>query len=1448
MNLSTTPYFDDFDSRKKFAKILFKPGPAVQARELNQLQTLLQEQVRRFGDNVLKNGTIVSGGQITHHASLPYVKILDNNTTAEAIDVASLFNMHVRNSAGLRALVVTTTTGLEAAAPDLKTIYVKYLNAGDNGSTFTFAAGEVLTVSDPVTDNDIMDITIAAAGQSPIGTGYGLTIEEGVIYHAGYFTRIDRQLVVVSKYSSSPDDLCVGFDTAFEIVTADEDSSLYDNAYGSPNENAPGADRLKANSFAIVLSKAEASTRTDFLSIVEFTNGEPYKQDPNTQYNVIEQNLARRTFEESGNYVLDRFNLSTKSAAIADEDTKFQLVIDPGVAYIQGYRVATERNFTTDVNKATTTKVSNGVSAGVDYGNYVIVERLNGDLTSLIGSTLNLNDTTQTYAIGGTVSIAGGNIGSARVRGIKYNVRGSTTSARLYLFDINLNAGKRLVDVRSLNGTNFNANISGTTQLYDTNRSAAIFNGPAEALKSVSNLVFTEQRSSWGTVTSNTSGEIALTVTGSDSFEYSGTLTRTVLDSIFVSPAANTVATNGKTGTVEIASASNVVTGTGTAFATEIRNGQWVDIGGTRGQVASVTNNTSMTLTANAGATASGQTLKSFYPKWEPLYILSGSVSGQTMTLEVMEDVAATQVSVIAPVRKVASPAAKSVTRNAGVRINCSNATATTSGPWCLGLPDIIHLRGVYKGTTTTFLSTDPGIADVTNEFYVDSNHSPDTVGLGYLYKKPTSSLTLTGSDRLLAVFDVLSTSGDGFRTIASYPIDDDVTLAASAATINTLELPEVFGSNGMYFDVRDAVDFRPTYSNAVAITTTHATAPINPSEKAYASRYNTIGFFAAPESSITANVEQYLPRVDRVVVSSKGEFVVVPGQPGTKVIPSEPRDVITINALNIPAYPSIPQAMSDDLAAFADTKISNEKASRRRLGRFTISTIMNNEEISGEQPKGYRMVDIGDIDRRVANVEYYLSLTMAENQAQTRMIPSAVDPDADRFKFGFFVDSFTDASLSELANPQYSASVAEGSLRPRTDNVVVGLESPFGTGGATTLPFTDHVLIEQLGVTNGPVVPATPPDPTPDEGGSVIINPPPPPPEDEINPPPVDEPVEIIVQTMTSATIFSQNTLMSSLGRVYEEAEFYLSSTAGQCEMYFNFRDNNNGISIHQGFEPNFIPTTGNRIKRSQDAVDVTQADINTKAANLGFPQIAGDLDFHGVQSTTGLAVVEDCGKITWTHDPSLGRYVRIRVYKFSDGGQYPGSNGKFAYRFFFPIDSVMVTNPATVPTTFNYNGIVGSVTPPSFILSSSVISGGVTSYYTDAQRFRIRVTGLKPSAVHQFWYEGADKTANCVPISDTTFKSNASGVLEFDFFAGATPAVTSLQLANMVAFQTPSTKVFQVKTSDNSSVANGFIAVPAYGDGGNYTVFDPNLYAYETFGEEVNRGVEPARQMHSV
>ena len=85
LNLNVAPYYDDFDETKQYHRMLFKPGYAVQGRELTQLQTVLQNQIERFGNHVFKNGAIVSGCPVTLDIKLNYIKILDTDTEDNTI-------------------------------------------------------------------------------------------------------------------------------------------------------------------------------------------------------------------------------------------------------------------------------------------------------------------------------------------------------------------------------------------------------------------------------------------------------------------------------------------------------------------------------------------------------------------------------------------------------------------------------------------------------------------------------------------------------------------------------------------------------------------------------------------------------------------------------------------------------------------------------------------------------------------------------------------------------------------------------------------------------------------------------------------------------------------------------------------------------------------------------------------------------------------------------------------------------------------------------------------------------------------------------------------------------------------------------------------------------------------------------------------------------------------
>ena len=73
------PYFDDFEEAKRFLKVLFRPGRPLQSRELSQVQSILQNQIERFGRHVFEEGSVATGGSITECAT-SFVRVTEDLT------------------------------------------------------------------------------------------------------------------------------------------------------------------------------------------------------------------------------------------------------------------------------------------------------------------------------------------------------------------------------------------------------------------------------------------------------------------------------------------------------------------------------------------------------------------------------------------------------------------------------------------------------------------------------------------------------------------------------------------------------------------------------------------------------------------------------------------------------------------------------------------------------------------------------------------------------------------------------------------------------------------------------------------------------------------------------------------------------------------------------------------------------------------------------------------------------------------------------------------------------------------------------------------------------------------------------------------------------------------------------------------------------------------------
>ena len=142
-NLNVAPYFDDFDTADNYCKILFKPGLPVQARELTGIQSLLQDQIEKFGNHVFKEGASVTGGGVRFSGGYTSVRVQIFN---EGVDIESYLGdlvgeVIIGSESGVKAKI-TSYLGLPLEE-DWYMLFVTYLNTGGEDN-IVFSSGECL--------------------------------------------------------------------------------------------------------------------------------------------------------------------------------------------------------------------------------------------------------------------------------------------------------------------------------------------------------------------------------------------------------------------------------------------------------------------------------------------------------------------------------------------------------------------------------------------------------------------------------------------------------------------------------------------------------------------------------------------------------------------------------------------------------------------------------------------------------------------------------------------------------------------------------------------------------------------------------------------------------------------------------------------------------------------------------------------------------------------------------------------------------------------------------------------------------------------------------------------------------------------------------------------------------------------------------------------------------
>jgi hypothetical protein len=1072
-NFNTAPYYDDYDETKKFYKVLFKPGYAVQARELTQIQTMLQQQIKRHGDNIFKDGSMVIPGGTSVDTSFPYVKVQNsyNNGAQVAYYTDQLVGAFVvGQTSGVRAQIIKV---VHTNTVNPETLYVKYMNSGSDNQTKVFADNEALVPEDA----SLSSLGVQTVTSGSTGIGSAASVARGVYYISGFFCLVDAQTIVLDAYSNSPS-YRVGLNVASTVVDSEDDESLLDNALGAFNYNAPGADR---HSIELTLAALPVGSTNDanFVELFTVVDGVVQSKVDTSTYNVIADTMARRTYDESGDYTVTPFTLDVRehrsnnrgawsanlavlagdivtngtniytakiggttgttapSATTGDitdgtvtwnytpkpsynrgiytaeqggDATMLALGLEPGKAYVRGYEVSKVAIDYLTVPKARDTQYATNAKVASKVGNYILVTNVNGLPNIAQNATVTLYDQLNTSR--GTAN--GSVVGTARVRAFEYDSGTAGTTSAVYkmsLFDITLNAGKNLGD----NVKQFYINNGGAA----TNFTADIF--PFLLINT-------------GSITASGS----TTVTGV------GTLFQSELVvGDYITCAGGTKRVTAIASNVSL-TVDSALTVTGSAFYTL---GTVLNEPGNSPAIFQMPNYAIQTVRSNDGTIGTAYSIQQYFTQTtngsgaitlavsggndtfgseaeSTNYVCVDNTTGLIVaptsivrngplytqaTITFGATYATRSFTVIATVNRFGAGTEKTKTLTTATT---TFSTAATAQLKTIGLPvaDGYTLVSVMMDTGTFASPTGSYTKDITTNYSFFDGQTDSSYG--------QSTITLIdGSPVPVAPIRVTyqyfqhSVTGDYF-TVNSY--------------LSTMGYASIPSYNGV--SLRDCIDFRSRIDNT---------------GKNYTSTGAVVNGVPKRGVDISTNYTFYLPRKDKLALSIDGSFFDVKGVSSlTPSLPDDPTTAMVLFTISLDAYTF-------------DTSSTS----------VSVTTIDN---------KRYTMRDIGKIDARVANLEYYTSLSLLEQQTTSMTIPDSTG--LDRYKNGFIVDSFNGHGVGNTTSPDYMCSIdmTNNVLRPfySMENVTLFEQNTTDaqratagyqvTGDVVTLPYSSVALVTQ--------------------------------------------------------------------------------------------------------------------------------------------------------------------------------------------------------------------------------------------------------------------------------------------------------------------------------------------------------------------------------------------------
>ena len=1062
-NFNVDPYYDDFDENKDFHRILYKPGYAVQSRELTQSQTILQDQIKKFGDHVFKSGSVVTGGQIFVQ-NTAYIN-LASTYSGNDITASNFDQEYITNTTGTKKAYVLKAYSADSAAGEPVTLIINQMYGSD------FTAGETIITAN--TSGNAINYYANTASSNPTGNSKAFSINSGVFYYEGFFVKNQPQSVAISKYDRANSTGLIGFQVTEDIVDYTQDTSLLDPAQSASNFQAPGADRYKIT-LTLTTRATNSTDLSQFIQLSEFQDGIQKSVIQTPIYGPLGDELARRTYDESGDYIVKSFDITMTDNA---SNTAYaNVTLSPGKAYVKGYEFGTIAPTTLVIPKPRTVTNVNNQRISADYGYYVYANSFFGNFATnqIANVDIYCVDTGQLINYAGNTSyLANLKIGTAKIKTVAYDSSANTYDSNTYVYktfisDVNTRSLINLSDASGLaNGyyintagntttftlpTGFSGNndcyvgarirILGGNGAFDTARTIKYYEGSTRNV--------TVDRAFSQPIGTNSGAYIAATGVNFT------TNTKFVIDFDIGQAESLALYTTGGT---RIASAN----------VHPYSKRQVTTAGGVLHYPVFISDSTSEPLLFKVGEdNVAPNTLSDFSFSYSRLYqsvqfdsnglstalpvgvgesLIAASTTSalqQYYTIVVTSGNAVyptgytvpatgiTGVSTSTRQINLGSPGA-SITANVYATISSSNPTSKTKtfirantvlvDPAGGGTNNIFGagntavyvaaLDGQTAITSNTMLVRTPGVAQ---SLFVSDVHSINaifdfqgqtisTANYNALDKSATSAYNVTSryvlsngqkdsyydwasirlkagqtppTGPLLIRYNRFKSSGTGYFDVDSYTRLGPNNLSYS-------DIPFFSTEDGVTYGLGDYLDFRAVRKDATEAYSANNYV-FDVEETGAGPKFPQVG------SAILTDYSYYLPRVDRVVLNKIGTFEVVQGVPSTTpVAPNQPDEAMTLYVLSYPAYLGYASSTS-------------------------IQTFKN---------KRYTMKDIGALEKRIENLEYYTSLSLLEQSTVSKQDLTTLDSTGlPRYKNGIMVDSFVDKSVANFIARDFNSSI----------------------------------------------------------------------------------------------------------------------------------------------------------------------------------------------------------------------------------------------------------------------------------------------------------------------------------------------------------------------------------------------------------------------------------------